>query len=115
MSDSHFPQTAKPFEIQAYRRPKDPRELRKTHVAFTGSPQKHPTDEDALILVADPYSDSTLYYEIRARDIAYAEPLPSVVDMDGRTVNTVRVWVKKGSLAVLCSPFIVAETGRPVR
>ena len=49
------PQEAVKFEIQTYRRPKDLKALRSTHVAFSGSPQRHPYDREKIILVADPY------------------------------------------------------------
>ncbi len=104
-------QVGEKFEIQAYKKPKDLKALGKTHVAFTGSPYKHPYNAEAVILVTDPLSSGTSYYEFRTTDIAYLEKLPSQVDMDGETVVMVRIWVEKGSYGVLCSPFVVADLG----
>ena len=75
---SNFLKTAEKFEIQAYKRPKNHKELRKTHVAFSGSPQKHPFDSYRVILVTDPYSTNTMYYEFMKKDISYVEELPNL-------------------------------------
>jgi inorganic pyrophosphatase len=107
---SNFLKTAEKFEIQAYKRPKNHKELRKTHVAFSGSPQKHPFDSYRVILVTDPYSTNTMYYEFMKKDISYVEELPNLVGLDGDTVLMVRIWVKKRSIAVRSSAFIVDDT-----
>jgi len=106
----HFPQEVKKFEIEAYKRPKNLKELRKTHVPFSGSPLKHPFDPKKVILIPDPYSSSASYYEFKKDDIAYGEKLPSIVNLDGETINLVRLWIRKGSAGVLCTPFFVEET-----
>ena len=111
MPETHIPKTFEKFEIQAYtRKPKDLKLLKQTHVAFTGSPQKHPHDPQRVVLISDPYSTSTVYYEFMKNDISYVEELPSVVNLDGETVMMVRVWVKKQSIAVRSSAFIVDDT-----
>ncbi len=113
MPASHIPKAFEKFEIQAYRRkPKDLKLLKRTHVAFTGSPQKHPYDPQRVVLMSDPYSTSTTYYEFMKNDISYIEELPSMVNVDGETVMMVRVWVKKQSIAVRSSAFIVEDTSR---
>ena len=105
-----FPQEIKRFEIEAYKRPRSSKDLRKTHVSFSGSPLKHPFDPKKVILIMDPYSRKTSYYEFRSQDIWFVEELPSIVDMDGKTITMVRIWVKKMSVALLCSMFLVGET-----
>ena len=44
MARKNFPQQVKKFEIEAYKKPEDLKELRKTHVPFSGAPHKHPYD-----------------------------------------------------------------------
>lgn len=113
MPESHIPKAFEKFEIQAYRRkPKDLKLLKRTHVAFTGSPQKHPVDPQRVVLISDPYSTNTVYYEFMKNDISYVEELPSVVNLEGETVMMVRVWVRKRSIAVRSSAFIVEDTSR---
>jgi len=110
MATDSYPQEAPNFQIQAYKEPKDIRVLRKTHVSFSGSPKKHPYDPQQVILVADPFSTNNLFYEFSQADISYVEELPSLVSQDGETMTMVRVWVKKLSIGLRCSPFIVEDT-----
>jgi inorganic pyrophosphatase len=98
------------FEIQAYKRPRDIRQLRATHLPYSGSAHKHPYDSRKIILLPDPYSPHSLYLEFRIRDISYVEELPSAVNLDGETVMMARIWVRKGSFGLLCSPFVVEDT-----
>jgi len=105
-----FPQATIQFEIQAYQRPKDEKRLRDTHVAFSGAPQKHPFSAKKIILVMDPYSTNTFYYEFETKDISYVEELANLVNMDGEVIPMARIWVKKKSLAVRSTPFIVENT-----
>ncbi len=112
MTIERYPQESAKFQIQAYKKPKDIHLLRKTHVSFSGSPQKHPYDSEKVILIADPFSSNTLYYEFNKDDISYVEELPNIVNLDGETITMVRVWVKKMSVGIRCSPFIVEDTGR---
>jgi len=111
MPISNYLQETKNFEIQTYEKPKDFSVLRDSHIAFSGAPRKHPYDPDKVILIVDPYSTNTFYYEFRADDIAYVEELPSMVNLEGKSITMVRLWIKKMSIGVRCTPFIVQETG----
>ncbi len=110
MPGHNLPQRPENFDIQIYKSPKDPKELIKTHVAFTGSPQKHPYDPEKIILIADPYSGDTLYFDFKAADISFAEKLPNISTVEGEIFPQARFWVKKGSFAIRSSPFVVENT-----
>jgi len=110
MNDVQYPQEAVKFQVQTYKRPKDIKTLREANVAFTGTPQKHPFNDEKVILVVDPYSANNFYYEFDKNDLSYVEELPSVVDLEGNTFTMVRIWVKKMSVRVRYSPFIVEDT-----
>ncbi len=112
MPASNFPQEIKRFEIEAYKKPRSLKELRKTHVSFSGSAVQHPYDAKKIILIIDPYSTHTSYYEFKSRDISFVEELPSIVDLEGKTVPMARIWVKKMSVGMHCSLFSVGETKR---
>ena len=114
MTSESYPQEAVKFQIQAYQKPKNVQILKKTHVSFSGSPKKHPYDTDKVILVSDPFSTHTLYYEFNKDDISYLEELPNLVNLDGEAITMVRIWVKKMSVGIRCSPFIVEDTRMPV-
>jgi inorganic pyrophosphatase len=98
------------LELQAYKKPRDPKSLSKSNVAFSGSPQKHPYDSSKVCLITDPLSSNTFYYEFNKKDISYIEELPNLVDLDGDTVTMGRIWIKKSSLGIRCTPFIVEDT-----
>lgn len=111
MPITKFLQETATLEIQKYKKGKDIKDLRKTHVAYSGSPRKHPYDADKFILFNDPYCSSS-YYEFENADIEFAEELPTIVNLDGETVTMILVWVKKQSIALRCIPFLVEETTR---
>ena len=100
-------QKAEKFEIEKYTAPKDIRSLSKTHMPFTGSPQKHPLDPDQIILMPDPYNHKSAYLEFNKNDITHVEKLANIVNLEGETVAMARIWVKKGSFAIQCTPFQV--------
>ena len=105
MSMINFFELKEKFEIQAYRNIKN---LDKDiHIPFSGSPRKHPYDKARVILIADPFTDDTFYYEFRVEDIACAEELSNITNLKGESIPMVRIWVKKQSVAIQCTPFIV--------
>ena len=109
MTDQGFLQPAEKFEIQSYKRPRNIKEMLKSHVPFTGSPRRHPYDDQKILLVPDPYSTHPHYYEFNSGDITHAEELASLVDARAEAVPMVRLWVKKGSVGLQCLPFVVDD------
>jgi len=101
--------TTEKFEIEKYKKPKDRKTLVETHIPYSGSPHKHPYDSEKMILVIDPYYTSTFYYEFIKSDISYIEELPNLVNLKGEVFSIVRIWIKKMSIAVRCTPFIVGD------
>ena len=97
------------YEIQSYKKRTDLKELKKTHVPFIGSPQKHSYNHEIVILQIEPYNTNTSYYEFKTKDIFHVEELPNITNMDGETVTMVRIWVKKKSVALRCTPFLVED------
>ena len=105
MSTAHYLELKDKVEIQKYVKPSDAD--RKESIAFSGSPRKHPHDSARVILVADPFSENTFFYEFNVDDIVFVEELPSISNLSGDSVSMVRLWVKKNSVAIRCTPFIV--------
>lgn len=110
MPITKFLQDPKKLELQPYDKGMRLKDLRKTHVSFSGTPHKHPYDNDKFILVSDPYSSNTYYYEFDHKAVDFIEELPSIVNLEGETVTMVLIWVKKMSLGLRCSPFLVDDT-----
>ncbi len=109
MTSDSYPQEAVEFHIQAYKKPKNIHVLKESHVPFSGAPQKHPYDSTKVILVPDPFSTYTLYYEFNRADVSFLEELPNLVNLEGETISMVRLWVKKMSVGIRCSPFMVED------
>ena len=105
-------QASEKFEIQKYKQPKDIATLLRTHVAFSGFPRKA-KESGKIILVADPFSSNTFYYEFNTEDISYAEELPSLTSPTGKTITMARIWVKKMSIGIRSFPFRVEDTESP--
>ena len=97
-------------EIAKFKKAHDVRELQRSHIAYSGSPIEHPHDQSKLILVADPYSESSSHYVFRKIDISHVEELQSIVNLEGETFVMVRIWIKKRSIGVKCTPFFVEQT-----
>jgi len=112
MPDTNPPSETAKFEVQTYEKPSDLIHFRKTHVPYTGSPHKHPYDSGKVILVPDPYGHKTIYFEFKIDDIAYVEELPNLVDLQGKVIKMVRIWVEKGRAGLLCSVFVVEDLMR---
>ena len=108
MPITKFLQEPKKLELQLYKKSKKDKDLRQTHVPFSGSPHKHPYDSERFILVIDPYCTS-MYYEFESKDVEFAEELPSIVNIEGEAINMVLIWVIKESIGIRCSPFVVTN------
>lgn len=80
------------------------------NVAFTGMPRKHPYDSKKIILISDPLSSNTIFYEFKLNDISHAEEVSNIVSESGKGIRLVKVWVKKGCVALRYEPFIVQDT-----
>lgn len=98
------------MEISKLQKTEEVSELEHSHIAYSGSPVLHPHDQNKLILVSDPCSDNTFYYEFNLSDVSYAEELQNIVNGQGETFLMARLWIKKGSVGVKCFPFVVEKT-----
>ncbi|MBU0485674.1 MAG: inorganic pyrophosphatase Ppa [Proteobacteria bacterium] len=101
--------SSREFEIQTYKKPEDIRQMNLNNVSFSGTPFHHPYNNEKLVLLINPFSSETLYYEFFTRDISFAEHLENIVDPEGKSLNIVRLWVKKKSVSIRCTPFIVDD------
>jgi inorganic pyrophosphatase len=107
-----FTEIKEKFEVQAYA--KAGKMDRKKHLPFSGSPRKHPQDPGRIILVADPFTPGTFYYEFRVEDIGFAEELPSISNLEGESVPMARIWVRKKSVGIRSIPFLVEDLSQMV-
>ena len=95
------------LEIKAYEKPNNIEDLKKNHISFSGAPFKHPYDSKKVVLVSDPISLNTSFYEFLSQDISFAEELPNIVGIEGEIYPMARIWVRTNSIGIKSTPFIV--------
>jgi len=106
MSIRKYLDTAPLFEITTYKKRPN---YQKDCISFVGAPRKHPYDTQKMLLIHDPFSSHTVFYEFLIEDIIAVDDLPSIATEAGDSAQTLRIWVKKGSLGLKYEPFEVAE------
>ncbi len=74
---------------------------------FEGSPKRHPTNENILILISNPFEEDKKFFEFHLDTISAMEEIGTVTSNDNTSVYRIRVWVKKGTMAVKSETFIV--------
>ncbi len=75
--------------------------------SFEGSPKRHPTNENILILISNPFEEDKHFFEFHLDTISAVEEIGTLTSNDNTSVYQVRVWVKKGTMAVKSETFIV--------
>jgi len=85
------------------------KDYRKECIPFIGSPRKHPYDSEKILLISEPFSSHTIFYEFLFKDILNIDDEPSIATENGENLTMVRVWVRKGSLGLQYQPFEVAD------
>ncbi|MFA5852449.1 MAG: hypothetical protein WC820_07100 [Spirochaetales bacterium] len=83
-------------------------------IAFIGTLKKHPYDPNkCLLLTAQQeklkWLDEGIIIEFRVADVLAADELPSPVDELGTARPLVRLWVKRGAIALRYDPFEVGD------
>lgn len=96
-------------EIEKYDKKKN---YSQSCIPFSGTPRKHPYDSEKLLLIHNPYSSDTVFYEFRFSDIKGVDDLPNLATESGESLKMVNVWVEKGSIGMRYEPF---EVGNPLR
>lgn len=91
------------FDVDKYREI----DFFKTHTAFEGTPQKHPESKDKILILTDPFDQLAPIYEFTLKSVGNIEEIDTISSVDGESANRVRVWIKKGSVALTYKPFYV--------
>lgn len=82
---------------------------KETSISFSGAPRKHPYDPEKMLLFCDPFSNNTRIFEFCIADITHVTELPSIGTDTGDNLQTVQIWVKKGSFGIKYDPFEIQE------
>lgn len=83
-------------------------------VAFVGTLRKHPYDADKCLLLSGrqeklSWLEEGQLIEFRISDVLGADEMPTIVDATGSTRALLRLWVRRGALAIRYDPFEVDE------
>ena len=81
----------------------------KDGVPFVGYPRQHPSENHKFILMYDPLGENPRIIEFKIEDVLYMEDVHSAVTESGEATPLVKVWIRKGTLAVIMEPFEVDD------
>ena len=82
-------------------------DLKQDHEMFEGSPKRHPTSENLLILVQNPFDEKKIFFEFYIDTISSIEEIGTLSSDQGKNGYMIRVWVRKGNMAIRSETFIV--------
>lgn len=82
-------------------------DFKEEFTSFEGSPKRHPSNDSILLLVPNPFENNRIFYEFNMETISAVEEIGTITSEDMRSVYQVRIWVKKGTMAVKSETFIV--------
>ena len=77
------------------------------YLSFEGSPKRHPSNENILILIANPFEENKHFFEFHMDSISAIEEIGTLTSDNRQSAYQIRVWVKKGTLAVRSETFRV--------
>ena len=97
--------TSAKFDIAAYSQNDFTREF----VAFEGTPRKHPHDVSRVLLLADPFQAHASFFEFPVDSVAHIEEIGTISSPDGKSIYKIRIWVKRGVVAIEHRPFVVDD------
>ena len=83
-------------------------DIEREAVPFSGTPRKHPYDDEKMLLVLDPFGSNTMFHEFQIDDILHVDDLARLVTESGKNIGMVKIWVKRGSIGMQYQPFEVA-------
>jgi len=83
-------------------------------IAFIGTLRKHPYDQDKCLLLTARqeklhWLEEGVIIEFRLSDLIAADELPSPVNEQGAARSLIRIWVRRGAIAMRYEPFEVGE------
>lgn len=81
---------------------------------FVGTLRKHPYDAEKCLLLTGrqerlPWVEEGQIFEFRIADVLGADELPALVDEAGSARPLLRLWVRRGALALRYEPFEVGD------
>jgi len=78
-----------------------------TFTPYEGIPKKHPYDKNKVMLICDPFSEDTPFYEFPVSSIGRIDELDTLSSENGSTGIRVRIWIQKGTVGIISRKITV--------
>lgn len=82
-------------------------DLKEELTPFVGSPKKHPSNDNILMLITNPFDENKQFYEFYMDSISAVEEIGTISAENSRSAYQIRIWVRKGTMAIRSETFIV--------
>ncbi len=82
-------------------------DLKEDFIPFEGSPKKHPSNDNILMLITNPFEENKKFYEFYMDTISAIEEIGTISSEDFKSAYQIRIWVRKGTMAIKSETFIV--------
>lgn len=87
----------------------DTEKLHKEAIPYVGCPRKNEAEPSKIYLNPSPFMNHSSLLEFKIEDIIFIEDFETVSSADGLPTPLVKIWVKKGSIALKLDYFVVQE------
>jgi len=82
-------------------------DLKEDFIPFVGSPKKHPSNDNILMLITNPFDENKQFYEFYMDSISAIEEIGTISSENCKSAYQIRIWVRKGTMAIRSETFIV--------
>ncbi len=82
-------------------------DLKVDYSPFEGFPKRHPFSDNVLILVENPFEENQSFLEFYLDTITSVEELGNITSEKNQSAYKIRIWVKKGTVAIKSETFII--------
>ena len=82
-------------------------DLKEDFIPFVGSPKKHPSNDNILMLITNPFDENKQFYEFYMDSISAIEEICTISSENCKSAYQIRIWVRKGTMAIRSETFIV--------
>lgn len=82
-------------------------DLKEDFIPFVGSPKKHPSNDNILMLITNPFDENKQFFEFYMDSISAIEEIGTISSENCKSAYQIRIWVRKGTMAIRSETFIV--------
>jgi len=82
-------------------------DLKMDYTPIEGFPKRHPFSDNILILVENPFEENKSFLEFYLDTITSVEEIGNITSENNQSAYKIRIWVKKGTVAVKSETFVI--------